>query len=46
MRNRKEVHARCVFELFPATAKLNAAAFEQGLHRRYVFAAESPAEQV
>jgi hypothetical protein len=45
MRNRKEVHARSAFELFPASTRLNAAAFEQGLHRRYVFAAESPAEQ-
>jgi hypothetical protein len=45
MRNRKEVHARSAFELFPASTALNAAAFEQGLHRRYVFAAESPAEQ-
>jgi len=45
MRNRKEIHARSAFELFPASTRLNAAAFEQGLHRRYVFAAESPAEQ-
>ena len=34
MRNRKELRERCVFELFPASKRLSAAAFEQVHQRR------------